>query len=78
MAFLRGLPNGVMKRGVLMIRGVFRFVPPGVRSGDREREGEWNWEGGSDTMGGVWATGGVGATEPGRGVIGAELNPSTS
>lgn len=70
-AFLRGLPNGVMKRGV-RIRGVLRLVPPGVRRGDRVREGEWNCEGGSDTIGGV------GATDIGRGVIGAEFTESVS
>jgi hypothetical protein len=64
-----------MKRGVLIL-GVFLVVPPGVRSGDREREGEWYWEGGSETMGGVWATGGVGATEVGHGVVGAEFTAS--
>lgn len=71
MAFLRGLPNGVMKRGVLM-RGVFLLVPPGVRRGDRVSDGEWNCDGGSDTMGGV------GATDAGRGVIGAEFTESVS
>lgn len=70
MAFLIGLPSGVMNRGVL-IRGVFLLVPLGVSAG------EWNWEGGSDTIGGVRA-GGVGATDTGRGVIGAELIDSVS
>lgn len=79
MAFLKGLPSGVMKNGVLIL-GVFLTVPPGLRSGDRERDGEWNCDGGSDRITcGVCAIGGVGATDAGRGVIGAELAaPSTS
>lgn len=73
-AFLSGLPKGVMNRGVREVLGVF-LAGVGwsefVRRGDRERDGEWNWEGGADI-------GGLGAGGAGLGVIGAELTSSTS
>lgn len=75
-AFLIGLPSGVRKKGVLLL-GVFLagvVVPVWLgewRKGDRDREGEWNCEGGAEI-------GGFGAFVAGLGVIGAELTSFTS
>lgn len=90
-AFLIGLPNGVMNRGVLIIgvrkfgvlalllgvlaAGSTRSPPAKESSGDRDREGEWNCDGGAEMMGGVISLGVIGADTGGvmvRGVIGAE------
>lgn len=80
-----GLPRGVMNLGVrdslgvailgVTILGVFDGLISGVdRSGDLDRDGEWYWDGGLDTGGGVGATeASVGIVEAGRGVTGLEF-----
>ncbi len=92
-----GLPNGVIKRGVLII-GVRKlgvldplllgvldagstWSPPKESSGDRDRDGEWNCDGGADIIGGVISRGVIGVDTGGvdtigvlvRGVIGADI-----
>ena len=91
-----GLPNGVIKRGVLII-GVRKlgvldplllgvldagstWSPPKESSGDRDRDGEWNCDGGADIIGGVISRGVIGVDTGGvdtigvivRGVIGVD------
>lgn len=80
-----GLPRGVMNLGVreslgvaifgVTILGVFDGFISGVdRSGDLDRDGEWYWDGGVDTGGGVGASEvSVAVMEAGRGVTGLEF-----
>lgn len=67
----RGVENrdlfGVLAAVVMGVSG----WSMGVRSGDRDRDGEWNCDGGHDM-------GGLGEEATGRGVMGAELTSSPS
>lgn len=69
------MKRGVMARDLLGVLVVIFSASDGssstLRRGDRVRDGEWNWEGGRESMGGV------GAKDSGRrGVTGAELTSS--
>ena len=74
-AFLRGLPRGVINRlagrDLLGVLGAPAGWSAEVRQGDRDRDGERNWEGGADTIRGDGAGEGGGRAVFGAGVASA-------